>query len=92
MRFGRQNSDDSGEEEMYERAESELTATRLPRKAASEATHLPPRPAKKVNPLAIWLFYVTVKIVCHDNIITDAEKESSETSREYWWWSCYVSL
>lgn len=55
VRFGRQNSDDSGEEEMYERAASELTATKLPRKAASEATYLPPRPAKKVSTLLLTL-------------------------------------
>lgn len=47
MRFGRQNSDDSGEEEMYVRAASELTTTRLPRNSASE--QLPTRPAKKVS-------------------------------------------
>ena len=48
MRFGRQNSDDSAEEEMYERGESELTATRLqlPRKVVSEAA---PMPAKRVS-------------------------------------------
>jgi hypothetical protein len=62
-RFGRRNSDDSGEEEMYERAESELTATKLPRKAASEATRLPPRPARKVNSLimlTVYNMYVTL--------------------------------
>ena len=48
-RFGRRNSDDSGEEEMYVRAESELTATKLPHKAASESAQLAPRPAKKVS-------------------------------------------
>ena len=58
MRFGRQNSDDSGEEEMYERAESELTATKLPRKTASEATYFAPRPAKKVNVLVMLTVYV----------------------------------
>lgn len=79
MRFGRQDSDDSGEEEMYERAKSELTATKLPRKAASEAPQFAPRPAKKVNSLVMLtlLMYVTL----YDN--TDAEKESSEASREY---------
>ena len=62
MRFGRQNSDDSGEEEMYERAESELTATKLPRKAASEAPQLAPRSAKKVSSLVVLtlLMYVTL--------------------------------
>lgn len=81
-RFGRQNSDDSGEEEMYERAESELTATRLPRKAASEATHLAPRPAKKVNSLVVstLMMYVTPQMFYQT---TEAEKESSETPREY---------
>ena len=63
MRFGRQNSDDSGEEEMYERAASELTATKLPRKTVSETTHLAPRPARKVNT------YITVDFVDVCNIV-----------------------
>ena len=79
MRFGRQNSDDSGEEEMYERAESELTATKLPRKAVSETPQFVPQPVKKVNSLVMLTLLVYVTLY-HN---TDAEKESSETSREY---------
>ena len=51
MRFGRQNSEDEDEEEMYVRGESELTATKyqLPRKTTSESAQLPSRPTKKVS-------------------------------------------